>query len=66
MDAALLHDTAAIGDTLGRIVISADDKDLQFSFDKLDQEIIHQIHRFHGRDRFVIDIPRDHDRVGML
>ena len=66
MDAALFHDTASIGYTLGRVMVSADDKDLKLSSDKLDQEIIHQIHRFHGRDRFVIDIPGDHDRVGML
>ena len=66
VDPALFHDTAAVGDALGRIMVSADDKYLQISPDKGDQKIVHQIDCLHGRNRFVIDIPCDHHRVGMF
>ena len=59
MDPALFHDASAVGDALCRVVVSADDKNLEISLCQRDQEVIKQVDSLYGGDGFVIDIPGD-------
>ena len=66
VDTAALHQPPAEGHALRRVVVAADEKDLEVPFGQPHQEVIQQSHRFRGRHRLVIDVPGNQDPVWLL
>ena len=66
MDAARVHQPRSEGDPLRRIVVAADDEHFQLSLRELHEKLVEQLHRLGGGDGFVVDIPREDDRVRRL
>ena len=66
MDPAPVHDPSAVGNPLRRVMISADDKDLQPPSDKFIEEVVKQIDRLDRGNSLVVDIPGNQHCVRLL
>ena len=47
-------------------MVAADDEDVRVQGGKLRQEKVKKLHRFGGRNRFIVNIPGDQHGVGLL
>ena len=66
MDAAALHEPSAEGDALGGVVVPADDERLYPPPGELGEEGVEELYRLSGGDGFIVDIPGDEHRPGLL
>ena len=66
MDAALLHQAAAERQTLGRVVVAADEEGLRIALRQLHEKLVEQRDRLSGRNRLVVDVARDEHAVRLL
>ena len=66
MDAAPFHHPPAKGQTVGGVVVAADEQNRQIARGQLGEKTVEQVHRLSLGDRAVVHIPRDQHRVGFL
>ena len=62
----MFHQPAAEGHPFRRIVVAADEKDLQLPLGQPAEEVIQQLHRFGRGDGAVVDVAADQNGVGAL
>ena len=66
MYAALRHKPAAKRHALRRVVVSADEKDLEVPLGQAHQKVVQQRHSLSGGYGLVVDIPGNHHAIRLL